>query len=278
MHSSAYLALVVALISAVYAVSIPGLPACAGECVTSFGSCSQLAVQCICSDTTLLANLACCVGHNCDATDQNTTITFADALCAGQGVTNLPSAATCAPGAASTPLGTSTAASGSSTLSSGSSSGTATTSAPASGSSTAATSAVSSASESAVGAGSSAAASGSAAATSASSAAAAATLSPGELARGVGSVHPDSTTAPTTSHERQANTASTWTTGTQARGAQDRHPTGSLPSSSAQAHPQTPYRSNPTSSMMQTTLVAQAMMPNEAEATPIQQSALFAMR
>ncbi|KAK1071206.1 hypothetical protein LTR74_003587 [Friedmanniomyces endolithicus] len=160
--------LVAALASVVVSVSIPGLPACAGNCVTSFGNCAQLAVACICSDTTLLANLACCVGSNCDAADQNTTITFADALCAGQSVTNLPMAATCAPGAASTPLGTASS-SGSSTVGSSS----ATTSAPAS------TSSASTASGSAASAASSAA-------TTSAPAAASTSKSAGEMGYGVG--------------------------------------------------------------------------------------------
>ncbi|KAK0333994.1 hypothetical protein LTR91_025500 [Friedmanniomyces endolithicus] len=157
--------LLAALASVAVSVSIPGLPACAGNCVTSFGNCAQLAVGCICSDTTLLANLACCVGSNCDAADQNTTITFADALCAGQSVTNLPMAATCAPGAASTPLGTASS-SGSSTTGSSS----ATTSAAASASSASTASVASSA------------------ATTSALAAASTSKSAGEMVYGVGSV------------------------------------------------------------------------------------------
>ena len=50
--------------------SIPGLPACASNCVTSFGSCNSLDVKCICSSTDLISNLSCCVAQNCDAADQ----------------------------------------------------------------------------------------------------------------------------------------------------------------------------------------------------------------
>ncbi|KAK0909286.1 hypothetical protein LTR02_004416 [Friedmanniomyces endolithicus] len=182
--------LLAALASVAVSVSIPGLPACAGNCVTSFGNCAQLAVGCICSDTTLLANLACCVGSNCDAADQNkatrfgkldrgvietlanmcntATITFADALCAGQSVTNLPMAATCAPGADSTPLGTA------------SSSGSSTT-----GSSSATTSAPASASSASTASGSAASVASSAATTSAP-AAASTSKSAGEMGYGVG--------------------------------------------------------------------------------------------
>ncbi|KAK1823152.1 hypothetical protein LTR12_002455 [Friedmanniomyces endolithicus] len=189
--SSSIPVLLAALASVAVSVSIPGLPACAGNCVTSFGNCAQLAVGCICSDTTLLANLACCVGSNCNAEDQNTTITFADALCAGQSVTNLPMAATCAPGAASTPLGTASS-SGSSTTGSSS----ATTSAPASasssgssttGSSSATTSAPASASSASTASGSAASVASSAVTTSAP-AAASTSKSAGEMGYGVGSV------------------------------------------------------------------------------------------
>ncbi|KAK0315844.1 hypothetical protein LTR01_001144 [Friedmanniomyces endolithicus] len=163
--------LLAALASVAVTVSIPGLPACAGNCVTSFGNCAQLAVGCICSDTTLLANLACCVGSNCDAADQNTTITFADALCAGQSVTNLPQAATCAPGAASTPLGTASSSGSSST-----------------GSSSATMSAPASASSASTASGSAASVASSAAATTSAAAATSTSKSAGEMGYGVGSV------------------------------------------------------------------------------------------
>jgi hypothetical protein len=122
-----------ALLSTLAAAQIPGLPTCATGCVgTSFGSCGNLDVKCICSNTELLSGLACCVSTACDAADQESelpileltvknetttnktclaeTIQFANSLCAGQGVNNLPQSATCAAGAASS----TSAASGSS--------------------------------------------------------------------------------------------------------------------------------------------------------------------
>lgn len=51
-------------------VSGVGLPACAGSCVTTFGSCGNLDVKCICSSTNLIAGLACCVSTACNAADQ----------------------------------------------------------------------------------------------------------------------------------------------------------------------------------------------------------------
>lgn len=59
------------LASFVAAVSVPGLPQCAGNCVgDNFGGCQQLNVQCICSNHKLLTHLACCVSKNCSKADQ----------------------------------------------------------------------------------------------------------------------------------------------------------------------------------------------------------------
>ena len=61
----------VALLSTLAVAQIPGLPSCATSCVgTSFGSCGNLDVKCICSNTELLSGLACCVSTACDAADQ----------------------------------------------------------------------------------------------------------------------------------------------------------------------------------------------------------------
>lgn len=52
--------------------NIPGLPKCAGSCVTgdSFGGCKLSDIKCICSNKSYLAGLACCVSKSCDAADQ----------------------------------------------------------------------------------------------------------------------------------------------------------------------------------------------------------------
>lgn len=51
--------------------SVPGLPSCAGSCVsTDFGGCGSFNVTCICSNGPLIANLACCVSKVCSAADQ----------------------------------------------------------------------------------------------------------------------------------------------------------------------------------------------------------------
>lgn len=68
---STTLTLLVTFASAALSASIPGLPTCAGNCLgNSFGSCTQLDVKCICSDTSLIQNLACCVSKACNAADQ----------------------------------------------------------------------------------------------------------------------------------------------------------------------------------------------------------------
>ncbi|KAF4555272.1 CFEM domain-containing protein 2 [Elsinoe fawcettii] len=83
--------------------NIPGLPPCAGTCVTSdFGGCGPLNITCICANKPLIDGLACCVSTACDAPQQSSVISFANALCGGNGVTDLPQSATCASGASTT--------------------------------------------------------------------------------------------------------------------------------------------------------------------------------
>ncbi|PNS17704.1 GPI-anchored CFEM domain protein [Sphaceloma murrayae] len=99
-------------------VSFPGLPSCAGTCVTSdFGGCGPLDIKCICSNKSLIDGLACCVSTTCNAQEQGNVISFANSFCGSYSVSDLPQAATCAPGAASTP----TAAASASTTATGSS-------------------------------------------------------------------------------------------------------------------------------------------------------------
>lgn len=69
MHTSIVVALLATL--TVVSAGVPGLPSCASSCVgTSFGNCGALDVQCICSDSSLIASLACCVSKSCDAAGQ----------------------------------------------------------------------------------------------------------------------------------------------------------------------------------------------------------------
>jgi hypothetical protein len=65
----------VALLSTLAAAQIPGLPTCAATCVgTSFGDCGSLDVKCICSSTTLLSGLSCCVSTACNEDDQKSKL------------------------------------------------------------------------------------------------------------------------------------------------------------------------------------------------------------
>lgn len=71
MRASLLLPSLAALVTISSAATVPGLPSCAGSCVgTDFGGCGTLNVQCICSNTALIASLACCVSTACDAADQ----------------------------------------------------------------------------------------------------------------------------------------------------------------------------------------------------------------
>ncbi|EME39382.1 hypothetical protein DOTSEDRAFT_107276, partial [Dothistroma septosporum NZE10] len=74
---------------------IPGLPSCAQSCITNYGGCNQVDVKCICTNTSLLETLSCCVSQKCDAAGTAAVIKFADSLCGSFGVTTLPTAATC---------------------------------------------------------------------------------------------------------------------------------------------------------------------------------------
>ncbi|KAI6800569.1 hypothetical protein KC363_g1098 [Hortaea werneckii] len=89
-------------------VDISNLPSCAFGCVTNLGGCNQLDINCICSDSELISGLACCVSKECDTEDQDKTIQFAQNLCGGEGVDNLPTSATCASTASATASSTGT--------------------------------------------------------------------------------------------------------------------------------------------------------------------------
>jgi len=97
----ATLALITGLISAQ-----DGLPTCAQSCVAGFtsgsqiGGCSSVDIVCICSSSTFLSGIACCLAGKCDAADQQAATEYAQNLCKASGVTNLPSAVSCASTAA----------------------------------------------------------------------------------------------------------------------------------------------------------------------------------
>ncbi|KAJ8070296.1 hypothetical protein OCU04_000678 [Sclerotinia nivalis] len=104
-----------------------GLPTCAQSCVTRYtsgseiGGCTNLDVACICSNSSFLSGIACCLADACEAADEATAVAYAQNLCRTAGVTNLPSAVSCASTASSTASGTASSATGaSSTTTSGS--------------------------------------------------------------------------------------------------------------------------------------------------------------
>jgi cytoskeletal protein RodZ len=92
-------------------------------CVSDFTSGSQIAgcnavdITCICSNKNFLSGIACCLVGVCSAADQQAATEYAQTLCRTNGVTNLPSAVSCA----STATQSSTAAPSGSTATSGTS-------------------------------------------------------------------------------------------------------------------------------------------------------------
>jgi hypothetical protein len=100
-------------------------------CVSDFTSGSQIAgcnsvdITCICSNKNFLSDIACCLVNVCSVADQQAATEYAQTLCRTNGVTNLPSAVSCA----STATQSSTAAPSGSTATSGTSTTTTSTSA-----------------------------------------------------------------------------------------------------------------------------------------------------
>ncbi|KAI1914734.1 hypothetical protein LOZ58_006337 [Ophidiomyces ophidiicola] len=100
--TAAALTSLVALASAQF----PGLPACAQECATnSIPKNCGIDVKCICSATSFLDAITCCVAQKCSSSEQEATIKFANGICGTAGVTNLPQSAVCS--TAPTPSGSS---------------------------------------------------------------------------------------------------------------------------------------------------------------------------
>ncbi|KAJ0420660.1 hypothetical protein BJY00DRAFT_283789, partial [Aspergillus carlsbadensis] len=100
-----YLAIALATcLSSVSAQGMSDLPACAQDC--AMGSipdeCSGINIACICGTESFIADMACCVGKSCEPDDQAAALDFANGLCEGAGITNLPQSATCAGDSTST--------------------------------------------------------------------------------------------------------------------------------------------------------------------------------
>ncbi|KAH0288784.1 hypothetical protein M436DRAFT_71311 [Aureobasidium namibiae CBS 147.97] len=96
------------------------VPDCAKSCVLQAlpASC-KFNPECICSDTAFISTISCCVLTACDTSGQQAALAYAKQVCAPVGVTNLPTAASCAATAASS--GTSAASAATATGSSASS-------------------------------------------------------------------------------------------------------------------------------------------------------------
>ncbi|KAI4722988.1 hypothetical protein E4T48_00786 [Aureobasidium sp. EXF-10727] len=85
------------------------VPSCAVSCVTqALPADCKLDPKCICADTSFISGISCCVSTACDLSGQQAALAYAKQICAPVGVTNLPTAASCAATAASS--GTSAAA------------------------------------------------------------------------------------------------------------------------------------------------------------------------
>ncbi|QKX62650.1 uncharacterized protein TRUGW13939_09811 [Talaromyces rugulosus] len=83
--------------------SLSSLPSCAISCATdSIPSDCGLDVKCICSAQSFISGVSCCIADACNADDQKTTIEYADKICAGVGVSNLPTSAVCSSTASAT--------------------------------------------------------------------------------------------------------------------------------------------------------------------------------
>ncbi|RAK98359.1 CFEM domain-containing protein [Aspergillus ibericus CBS 121593] len=98
------------------AQGMESLPACARDCATGAipKSCSAIDVGCICSNTSFITSISCCVATACSDQDQNSAITFAQQICSGAGVTDLPQSAGCTSGSTASATGQSTTNTGAS--------------------------------------------------------------------------------------------------------------------------------------------------------------------
>ncbi|KAH7018077.1 uncharacterized protein B0I36DRAFT_368125 [Microdochium trichocladiopsis] len=91
---------VLVLSALVGAVSANTLPSCAQSCVTKFtsgsniGSCPSSNAACICKNTALLGDFACCLSSGCSKGDQTSAVSYAHSICSAQGVT-VPTAVVC---------------------------------------------------------------------------------------------------------------------------------------------------------------------------------------
>ncbi|KAM7216944.1 hypothetical protein V8F06_007707 [Rhypophila decipiens] len=94
-------------VSSVAAQGTNGLPDCAKSCADGFlrngiGSCGT-DVKCICEDKNFLGDIACCLKGTCPDAEQTSAVAYASTLCVAFGVTDLPTAVSCAASSTSKP-------------------------------------------------------------------------------------------------------------------------------------------------------------------------------
>ncbi|KAE8152117.1 hypothetical protein BDV25DRAFT_151595 [Aspergillus avenaceus] len=92
-----------ACLATVAAQGMDGLPDCAKDCATGSipKKCQNIDVACICGDKNFINDIACCVSTKCSSEQQEAVIKFANQICSGAGVNDLPKSATCASGSSS---------------------------------------------------------------------------------------------------------------------------------------------------------------------------------
>lgn len=87
-------------LSTVVAQGLEGLPDCAKDCATGSipKQCQAIDIACICADKSFINNISCCVANKCSKDQQDAVIKFANQICGGAGVNDLPKSASCASG------------------------------------------------------------------------------------------------------------------------------------------------------------------------------------
>ncbi|KAE8376819.1 hypothetical protein BDV26DRAFT_227655 [Aspergillus bertholletiae] len=90
-------------LSTVLAQGMDGLPDCAKDCATGSipKQCQTIDVSCICGDKSFINSISCCVANKCSKGQQDAVLKFANQLCSGVGITDLPKSASCAKGSSS---------------------------------------------------------------------------------------------------------------------------------------------------------------------------------
>ncbi|KAL4951208.1 hypothetical protein BDW69DRAFT_196666 [Aspergillus filifer] len=68
--------------------------------------CGLIDVECICASRSFIEDIACCVSTACEQQDQEATLDFANGICGGAGISDLPQTATCAGDSTTTTTGT----------------------------------------------------------------------------------------------------------------------------------------------------------------------------